>query len=376
MRSVRRVLLAFALSVAVYGQTLVDVVRFPRFDLLFKDPPAKNGIGCDATPLRPHLNFGFRFISGYVGHLPLKLYSGEGQRFIVLTRVTPDDADKKPAIFSQFFRMPKLPPKSGTQLEIDGAFFVGEGGYRVEWLIVDREGHRCAKNWHIEAKLASNDRGLVVAMPAGTVAPVAYEPWKGVPSGQQGTHLTVLLHVAPLSMRRLKMHPYDQAMLLSSLLSLLERTPVAKVKLVAFNLDQQKEIFRQDDFDQEGWGRLIDAIAGLDLVTVPVSVLQKQGGHRDIVRSLVQEQLEAEEQPDAVIFLGPTSRQMDKLKLETAATPHPRFYYLQYKAYWARGSEFADIITHVVRSLSGKVFVIYTPHDLSVALQRMNRTGE
>ena len=213
-------------------------------------------------------------------------------------------------------------------------------------------------------------------MPAGTVAPVAYEPWKGVPAGQAGTHLTVLLHVAPLSMRRLKLHPYDQAMLLSSLLSLLERTPVAKVKLVAFNLDQQKEIFRQDDFDREGWGRLIDAIAGLDLVTVPVSVLQKQGGHRDIVRSLVQEQLEAEEQPDAVIFLGPTSRQMEKLKLETSATPHPRFYYLQYKAYWARGSEFADIITHVVRSLSGKVFVIYTPHDLSVALQRMNRTGE
>ena len=368
--------LVWALLPAVLGgQTLVDEARSPRLVSMMDHAPAKGTVGCEATALPPRLNFGFRFISGYVGRLPLKWYGGEGHRFVVLTRVIPDDAEKKPALFSQFFRMPKLPPKSGTQLELDGAFFLGEGGYRVQWLIADREGRTCRKSWHIEAKLGGGDRGLAISMPAGTGGPVAYQAWRGVPAGSEGTRLTVLLHVAPLSMRRLKLHPYDQAMLLSSLLSLLERTPAAKVNLVAFNLDQQKEIFRQDGFDGEGWGKLIDAVAGLDLVTVPVSVLRRENGHREIVRKLVQEQLEAGEPGDAVVFLGPTTRQMEKVKLEAMGGPHPRFYYFQYKASWARGSEFADVITHAVKSLSGRVFVIYTPHDFGVALQRLNRPG-
>ena len=46
-----------------------------------------------------------------------------------------------------------------------------------------------------------------------------------------------------------RLHAYDRAMLLSALLALLKQTSFTDVKLVAFNLDQQAELFRQERFD-------------------------------------------------------------------------------------------------------------------------------
>lgn len=377
----RRCAILILLPAVLTAQMLVDPNRQAPFNRLMDGSPneEKPIPGCSATPLPPRLNFGFRFVTGYLGHVPFKSISGDGHRYAILTRVTPDDPEKKPVLLSQFFRLPKIPHKTNSELEMDGAFLVGEGGYKVEWLMADRDGNTCRKNWHIQAKPTSADRELAGAMPPGAVTPVRYERWNGVPLDRLVTaappkRLTVLLHVAPLSTRRLKLHPYDQALLLSSLLTLLERTPFTQVKLVAFNLDQQKEIFRQDNFDGDGWERLIDSILALNLLTVNVSTVNNPIGHRDTLRGLVEDELAAEQTPDAVVFLGPTTRQTEKLKFEpVSGTRAPAFYYLQFKPPWARGSEFPDIISHAVKRLMGKVYHIYTPHDFSSALQQVGK---
>ena len=319
--------------------------------------------------MRPQLNFGFHLVSGYFGRMSLKHYQGAGHRFIVMIRVTPDEPDKKPTYLSQYFDLPKIPDKSSSQIEMDGAFFVGEGGYQVDWLISDRSGQTCRKKWHIQAKLSHGDRSLSLSLAPGSVAPLRYEAWKGVnPDNTQPLRLALYVHVAPLSMRRLKLHPYDQTLLLSSILSLLDRTPFTSIKVVAYNVDQQKEIFRENEFTPAGWDNLIDAVSHLDLVTVPVSVLAKRSGHLDMIRGYFDQELSAEQPADAVVFLGPSSRKNEKLRFE-AGEHRTRFYYFEYKPYWARGSEYPDVISHAVHALAGKTFHIYSPHDLLVALR-------
>ena len=73
-------------------------------------------------------------------------------------------------------------------------------------------------------------------------------PATGVRDDAPAVRLTVLLHAAPLSSRRTTLRVSDSLMLVGLLSSLLERMPTRSVRLVVFNLDQQKELFRQENF--------------------------------------------------------------------------------------------------------------------------------
>ncbi len=381
MRWTRSSVLIPGLLGVLHAQIPFDPAKHPKFAAWFDAPSESNILACEVRPIPPHLNFGFHFVSGYMGRLPLKRYKRASHSFAILTRVTPDDSGT-PSYFSQLFHLPAMPAMPGKTLanvEMDGAFFLGEGSYLVDWIIADRVGQLCRKSWHVTAKLSRGDRELNPSLPAGVVGPLHYEPWNGVPAsrieeGAAPRRLTVFLHVAPLSMRRLKLHPYDQTMLLSSVLSLMQRTPFTEIKLVAFSLDQQKEIFRQESLDGEGWNRLVKAVTSLDLVTVPVSVLQRRAGHLDILKGLIAEELKSERAADAVVFLGPAARQAEKLRFDDdqeAGKPDTRFFYLQLKLDWNRGSEFPDVISNAVRALSGKTIYIYTPHDLFRAIRNL-----
>lgn len=364
------------------AQGLLNTARFPEALKVFDEPVDKQrALACEVKPLRPQLTYGFKFVTGYVGVFQLKSIEGPGHRFAVLTRITnDDDPGAQPVYLSQFFRLPPAPPKNHANLELDGAFFTGEGSYTVDWVLRDREGRTCRKNWRLQAKVPGHDPELEIAMPPGKVGPIRYEAWKGVPPERidKAAHplrLTVFLHVTPLSMRRNKLHPFDEIMLLSSLLSLLQRTPFTEIKLVAFNLDQQKEIFRQEGFNEKGWEGLIDGISSLELATVPYAVLQHPKGHIDFVNKLIEEELSAAQPADAVVFLGPTARQNDKLHREPPARgerPVPAFYYFEFKPYWDKTSAFPDILTFAVKSLSGKIVHIYSPRDFSKAIQQLN----
>src|ERR1017187_894846 len=73
--------------------------------------------------------------------------------------------------------------------------------------------------------------------------------------------LTILLDAAPLTFGRSAtsmISSSDQVMLLGALSALLERVPASSVRLVVFNLEQQKELLRRDGFTLQS----IDEVAG------------------------------------------------------------------------------------------------------------------
>jgi hypothetical protein len=167
----------------------------------------------------------------------------------------------------------------------------------------------------------------------------------------------------------------DRILLLGSLASLLESVPARSVRLVVFNLDQQKELFRQDDLAPESFGQVAQAINGLQLQLVDYHVLEKRNGYVELLADLVNQELRSAEPPDAVIILGPPTRYYDKLQenaLEQHVPANPQFFFLEYKPYWRHVAELPDLIASAVKKLKGKILMVHTPADFAKAIQQID----
>ncbi len=295
-----------ALQSMCVAQMPTDPNRHPKVRSLFDQPLAKPGIPCTVTPLKPDLNFSFRFQAGYFATWPLKNYQGSDNSFFILTRITPLNPEGDPVFFTQAFRMHDIPSSSKNKVQVDGAYFFGEGEYSMDLIVVDQATRVCRKQWNIDVKSPGGGQQIKPAQAPGSVQPAVLDPWDGaLQDDGPPRRLTVLMHVAPLYFSSNQMHAYDRAMLLSSLLAVLRQTSFTQVKLVAFNLDQQLELFRQERFDASGWSKLVPAMHSLQLGTVSYQTLQQRSGHLDLLTGLVHEELEAEQPPEVVLFLGP-----------------------------------------------------------------------
>jgi hypothetical protein len=367
-----------AVSPGAGAQVPLDPERDPELVARLND--AKRGeasVPCDLLTYAPHLSFDFRFQGGYSLFIPLKRYSGAEDSIRVVTRVTPQNPAGPPVYLTQSLDLPDVPRKNRAEIQLAGGYFVGEGKYALDLMMLDNEGRVCRKHWQAEAKRSGGNREISLQIAPGAVAPFSFAAWKAMfdqdrkfaPHPQR---LTILFHVAPLFRRNMNLRNYDQEMLLGSLASLLEQIPSSEVKLVAFNLDQQKELFRQENFDGSGWDQLLEAMERLQLGTVSYDALAHRAGHVDLLNKLVDEELAGRSRSKAVIFLGPTARQNDKLALpphREENAPQPLFFYFEYKPYWFHGPEFPDVVYHLTRSLAGQVFRIHSPAEFASAIK-------
>jgi len=331
---------------------------------------------CEVTPIQPQLNFSFRFQAGYVFRVPMNQFAGAGHRWSVLTRLTPASGGDA-ALLSARYRLPSV-PKTKSVAEWGGLFWVGEGSYRVEWVLFDETHRVCRKQWKIEAKLNSGERGITAGIAPGRVAQVSFRRWSAQDRSEADVptlrSLTVFLHAAPLFPRMTRFRAQDRLILLGSLASLLESVPARTVRLVIFNLDQQKELFRRDVFTPEDFDQAAQSLSGLQLQLVDYSVLKNARGHVHLLADLVNEQLTMPDPSDAVIFLGPAARYFDRLPQTSLAEPangSPRFFYFQYKPYLRARAEVADSIELALKKVHGKKIEIRTPEDFARAITQV-----
>jgi hypothetical protein len=190
----------------------------------------------------------------------------------------------------------------------------------------------------------------------------------------KGLRVTVLLDAAPMNLRNPALRAWDRAFLLGSLSSLLKQIPCASVRLRAFNLDQQRELFRRDQFDDVGFMELAESLRTLELGTVSYRVLQQRQGWLDLLLDYANSELIAADPSDAVIILGPRTRyfaQVPRSKLKGRETPNPHFFYFEYFPGYARGSQFPDALSSLTKRLDGTVYQIFSPGDLARSIQKM-----
>ena len=378
------VTLCLVLVVPAGAQSPVTPGQTEKIDHVLDKEPKGARLGCAIEPVKPFLDFAFRFDAGYIVRCPWKEFAGKESTVSSYVRVTPEGG--KPVVLSKGYRLRAIPPdilaqtnlrKLKATAEASGAFSVGEGHYRVEVLVVDNTtGRACKKRWKVKAARSHEQRAVPVAMKAHTVAPMAFHPWDGkLDASGTGLRLTVLLDATPMNTRALKLRPWDQALLLESISALLLQAPCKSVRLTAFNLDQGREIFQQDRFDRSGFIGLAQALEDLELGTVSYRALQQQSW-RLLLARLTNQEVTAEQPSDAVVFLGRATRisqRMPREMLEVRKNSRPRFFYLEYFPYWRRGNEFPDTLDDLTKARGGIVFKVHSPGELAQAIQKMLR---
>ena len=363
----------------VKGQEPISAADSERIGRFLDSDRSSDPLHCLIEPRKPALDFAFRFDVGYIISCRLSRFGGRASEVFVYARVTPEGGE--PVLFGEDYRLPEANPGAkSSQLKQDfqmsGGFAVGDGQYQVEVLVMDQiTGRTSRKRWR--ARVARNNKqgAAQVAIPPGSVSPLRVRPWPiKMDTSGKGLRVTVLLDAAPLNPRTPALRAWDRAFLLGSLSFLLKQIPCASVRLRAFNLDQQRELFRQDQFDDGGFTELAASLRTVELGTVSYRVLQQQRGWLDLLLDYANTELIAADPSDAVIILGPQTRysaEVSRAELKGRETPNPHFFYFEYFPGYFRRSPFDDALSSLTKRLDGTVYDIFSPSDLARCARKM-----
>ena len=318
---------------AASAQVLIDPSQAAGV-LKHVDPQANASLRCETTPVAPTLGFSLRFQTGYEVSVPLSQFHGPGHRISVLLRVAPEARNGQPAYLLRSFDLPDVPDTEFVA-EVAGSFLVGQGIYHSMAIVLDDVNRVCRSDWRIEVKPGRNERNRLLMRP-NTVAPIS--------TGSSGettpdaaaplNRMTVFLHASPLIPGTSKLLPSDVLTVTGSLAALLEQLPARSVRLVVFNLEQQKELYRNDGFTVRELEQLTRVLDGLQLAMVDYRVLQQPQGQAQMLRALMQREVHEASRSDAMIFLGPDGSYAgsESTGEADAILPGQRIVYLKYES--------------------------------------------
>ena len=373
-------ILALAAAVTASAQSIVNPLRLRGpIAQLETAQPGEQALRCDVSPIKPALNFSFRYQAGYTVAVPMNQYLGSGHGWSMLTRITPEAGDRKPVYLLSRIPLPRV-PKTNVESTVGGGYLLGLGAYSVRWMMVDDSGRVCRKNWRVDVRLSRAEHSVKVAMPPDTVWEMSLRGSRTLPRETDDAaplRLTIFLHTAPMFPRRTRMRPGDMMTLMSTVSSLLERVPARSVRLVLFNLDQQKELYRKEDFQLREMGQVSQAMTGIELGLVDFQVLQNRRGHVDLLADLVNRELQAQPPSDVVLFLGPSARFFDGVPQAVLEKPEgrlPQFYYFQLIPFvHQQQAMLADSIKSTTSRLGGKTIQIHSPGEFAKAIERLEK---
>jgi hypothetical protein len=359
-------------TAACNAQELIPSSDIPTVNRLFDSKQTQNTLKCDVQTWSPALDFDFRYQAG------LFLIAGMnqfrfGDRVTAYLRVVPEGS--APVFLWQSLKLPSPAPGSEAirpgdlkhqEITLGNAFNVGEGRYSVEFLFVSQGGGSCYKKWSWSVGNHA-DKRVPQMMSPGSVTPIVIDSWDGH-LDSKGVRLRVLLDAASMRQYSSQLYPWDRSLLLEALASVLKQVPARSVALTAFNLEQQREIFRQEQFDAAGFEKLSKALEGVGLATVPYEALRKGSAPKFLI-NLTREQVSVDHPAEAVVFLGPLSSVDQNILMQPFDdSGSPRFFYF---ALHRSGANFPDAIEHLTKNLHGSVFSISTPSELALAIRKM-----
>lgn len=377
----RFVFVTMAAALLAGGQTIMEPKDRVQFNAAF-DQFAGDRLKCSAQSLAPYLDFGFRFELRYTVACEIGQFGGVPGELKAFVRVRPQGGAE--TLLGEQFFVPAPPSelapselkRAHAELGFSGALAAGAGVYSMELLLVDDHDRVYRRHWKTKAFPHRRELDLKLSMPPNTSVPLRTTP---IPAraGNKGGQLTVLINAAPLNPWSLKLRAWDRAFLLDSLSSLLRQLSYSSVRVIAFNLEQQHEIFHQENFTQAGMGKLAGAFRDLELGTIAYSTLERQQGWAELLLGLLNEEAHAEPPANAVVFLGPMLRLTEKIPAEMLVpyqTQTPRLFCVAY--YPRLGADFPDSIQYLTTALKGKVFRIHSPAELAQNLEKLRHEIE
>ena len=337
----------------------------------------RKDLSCTVNPVKPALGFDLRFHGGYDINLPLHEVAGNENLLTVLARVTWDGRKDGPFYFFQHIDVPKLPEDAKGEALLGGLFDLGEGKYHVDLLMKDRSERVCSFYWDAEAILADRDKEIQPAIAAGAVERAEYEQFNEEPPVERAPgkplNIKILVNFAPQNSSLSSLRPIDTLALVTVLRRLSREPQFGKFSVVAFNVQEQRVLYRQSSAERIEFPALGRAIRGVEPGKVDLKQLSQKHGEVSFLSDLIKKEI-ANDHPDAVIFVGPKvllddSVPEEDLKPLASDVTYPVFY-MNYNLH-PQDVPWKDAIGKAIRNFRGTEFSISRPRDLWFAVSEV-----
>lgn len=334
----------------------------------------RKDLPCTATSVKPWLGFDLRFHTGYEVAVPLKELAGPENLLTAVFRVTSESRPDRPVYFSQRFNVPSIEDDAKGDALLRGDFDVGEGKYHVSWLMRDRAERICSSNWDFEAALPQRDRQMALDVAPEDIRAAEKEPFKQEPpvereQGDGPLNVKVIVNFAPQDAGSAALQPLDTNALVSILRSISRERRIGKFSIVAFNMQEQRVLYRQEEVPQIDFPALGEALKSLNLGTVDLKQLGMKHGDSAFLAGLMTRELSGPREPDAVIIAGPKVALDDSVSSDALRQlGDVRFpvFYMNFNLN-PQANPWRDAIGSAVRLLKGSEFTITRPRDLFFA---------
>lgn len=330
---------------------------------------ARKDLRCSLNPVKPALGFDLRFHAGYEINVPLRELTGGGNLLTVIFRVTPASRRISPIYFSQKFTVPSIDPDARGDAWLQGGFDIGEGDYHIDWLMRDKSERVCSSSWDSSAALTGHDRDTQLSITREAVEASAGNffyiepPVERRPS--DGLKVKVLINYAPQTTGESAMRPIDTSALISILRHISREPRIARFSVVAFNMHEQRVLYKNEDAEQIDFPELGEALARARFGMVDYRKLVDKHSDSEFLAGLLNKEL-ANPDADAVIFAGPKVMLDEAIPPENlrdiAGLPCPVFY-MNFNLDPVK-NPWRDSIGTVVRRLRGYEYTISRPRDL------------
>jgi hypothetical protein len=334
----------------------------------------RKDLPCTVTPVKSALGFDLKFHAGYEVSVPLRELAGSENSLTMMFRLTPENRKEESTYFTQKYSVPTIEEGSKGDAYLQGSFDVGEGKYHVDWLMRDRSERVCSFFWDVDAALPSRDSQLLLEIEPGTIQATDKEPFREEPpvarTDRDGPlNVKVMVNFAPQNSRSATLQPLDVNALVSILRSIAREPRIGKFSVVAFNMQEQRVIYRQENSARIDFPALGDALNSLNLGTVDLKRLSQKNGETDFLANLITDEMKSKDQPDAVIFASPkvmldANIPQDSLK-QLGEVDYPVFY-MNYNLN-PQANPWRDAIGNAVKKLKGFEYTISRPRDLGNA---------
>ena len=337
----------------------------------------RKDLACTVDPVKPALGFDLRFHGGYEINLPLHDVAGNENLLSILVRVTADGRKDDPMYFTQRVNVPKLPDDAKGDAVLGGLFDLGEGKYHVDLLMKDRSERVCSFYWDAEAALADRDKDIQPAIAPGAVERAEYEQFSEEPPVERAPgkplNIKILVNFAPQNSSLSSLRPIDTLALVTVLRRLSREPQFGKFSVVAFNVQEQRVLYRQASAERIDFPALGRAIQGVEPGKVDLKLLSQKHGEVSFLSDLIKKEI-ANDHPDAVIFAGPKvllddSVPEEELKPLATDVTYPVFY-MNYNLN-PQAVPWKDAIGKAIRPFRGTEFSISRPRDLWFAVSEV-----
>jgi hypothetical protein len=374
----RNPLVAQSMLAGTGGDSAVHMINTDLAVLEAQD--VRKDLPCVVTPEKPVLGFDLRFHAGYDVNVPLKELAGAENKLTILFRITPADHAKEPVYFVQHVKVPSIEEDAHGDATLGGAFDLGEGSYHVDWLMRDRSERVCSFYWDSDAQLPPKDKQITLELPPDTVhryqseqfvedPPVARAAAPGPP-----LNIKVLVNFAPQFYDSSTLQPMDTVALVSILRRIAREPQFGKFSLVAFNIQEQRVLYRQSSEGRIDFPALGQALQTMKLGTIDTKRLAQKHGDTDFLADLIKNEMSTPDHPDALVFAGP-KLMLDAAVPQETLTPiatdvdYPVFY-MNYNLY-PQQVPWKDSISRAVKVFRGTEYTISRPRDLWFSVSEM-----